>query len=160
VEVTATVDDAKWAGDMDALVELCAEAGFQASMEGADEIRDVTQALLTSRTHAFQTKTPSADGTPPASISGALAGSVVVTGDEGELSAEVGPTTDYGREQELGGPMSGNMYWKEDGVKHFSKHHSLAPRPYLKPATETVVDSGRLREIYVEHWTEAIEALG
>ena len=145
---------------MDDLIALCAEAGFQASMQGAEEIGDATRALLMSRVHGFQTKTPSAPGTPPASISGALAGSIVVTGDEGSLSADVGPTSDHGREQELGGPMSGHMHWWEDGKEYWSREHILPERPYLKPGTEAIVDSGRLTEIYVQHWTEAIEAVG
>lgn len=102
---------------------------------------------------------------PPAAISGALAASMsaALVGDE----AWVGPTDlPYARIQELGGEMHGHplMKWRRVGnpMRYFAREFELLePRPYLRPATDDVVDSGRLTEIYVEQWTEAqMEVLG
>lgn len=155
--IEATTDDAAWAAALDRMIVLCDEASFNASHEAAVEIQDRTRALLTAQHHAPHTKTPSAPGSPPASISEALAGSIFVS-DDGD-AWEVGPTTDYGREQELGGPMKGGpMRWQEPpGVWHSSYEHSLPGRPYLKPATESAIDDGTVHQIYYDHWLRAIE---
>jgi hypothetical protein len=98
-----------------------------------------------------------------------------------------GRTGDYARIQELGGDMEGHPYMrfikefpgrgtgsftvKRDGSVIFvggrrgnvartlflESFISLAPRPYLKPATDEAVDSGRVRDIYARYWAEAIE---
>jgi len=87
---------------------------------------------------------------------------VMVTATE----AWVGPTSSassrngpYGRIQELGGPMRGNpeMHWFEEGRWHRSEFVELPDRPYLRPATDDVIDSGRLFAIYEEHQLIAIE---
>jgi phage gpG-like protein len=152
------VDDAAWSAALDRMIALCDEAAFNASMAAAHEIQGRTRALLTAQDHPAHTKTPSAPGSPPAAISGDLAGSVLVS-DDGD-SALVGPTTVYGRIQELGGEMFGHpmMHWQEPpGVWHHSAHHSLPDRPYLKPATESAVDDGTVHQIYYDHWLRAIE---
>ena len=141
---------------LDDLLRLCQEAAYNAALDSADDVRERTQALLLSREHPPFTKTPSPPGTPPAAISGALAASVIVT-DDGE-SAFVGPTTDYGRIQELGGEMHGHpmMHWQEPpGVWHHSRGHSLPDRPYLKPALESALP--RIEEIFVDAIARAIE---
>lgn len=119
--------------------------------------------------HEPFTKTPAGDGAPPAAISGRLAASVLVTAEPEVLGAKVGPTDlasskngPYGRIQELGGPSEGHpMRWFEDGRWHAAYFRELPHRPYLKPATEDVVDSGLATEIYYEKWEEAqLEATG
>jgi phage gpG-like protein len=144
---------------LDDLLRLCQEAAYNASVKSAQEVRDQTQLLLAHKWHAPFTKTPSAPGTPPASISGQLAASVLVT-DDGE-SAFVGPTTDYGRIQELGGEMKGSpMRWQEPpGHWHYSYGHSLPSRPYLKPGLDESLPE--IEDIFIEHVAAAIEeALG
>jgi hypothetical protein len=113
----------------------------------ADVFRDEVRAVLAKQQHPFQTRTPSVPGTPPAMISGRLGASVlntpaVSTGD-GEFTARTGPTAEYSREQELGGPMHGDpvMQWWEDGVKYRSVEHLLPPRPYMLPVNEALSDS-------------------
>lgn len=157
MDVSVEVNDKDWAAALDRMLVLCDEAAFNASMQCAHDIQDDTRALLLALHHAPHTKTPSAPGTPPAAISGALAASIFVS-DDGEW-AMVGPTTDYGREQELGGPMQGHpmMHWLEDGRWHKSARHSLPDRPSLKPATEEFIASGRLTQVYYDHWLRAIE---
>lgn len=154
-----SVDDGAWDAGLDRLIQLCREAAFSASMEAAQTIQARTRVLLLSKVHPFATKTPSAPGSPPAAISGELAGSILVS-DDGDV-AEVGPTTDYGREQELGGPMHGSpMRWMQPpGVWHASYEHALLPRPYLKPATESALLDGTVERIYYDHWLRAIEGL-
>jgi phage gpG-like protein len=156
------VDTAAWEAGLDLLIQRCREAAFNASMECAQEIQKRTRALLLSRGHFLHTKTPSAPGTPPAFISGNLALSVVVR-DDGD-TAEVGPTTDYGRIQELGGTMHGHplMRWQEPpGVWHSSFEHGLPSRPYLEPATNAFIASGMLTKTYYDWWLRAImEATG
>lgn len=150
------VDDSAWQAAMDRLKQLVEEATFSATLEAAGEVQTRTRALLLAQHHGFSTQTPSAPGSPPAAISGDLAGSILVT-DDGD-SAFVGPTTDYGREQELGGPMKGHpMRWMQPpGVWHSSYEHPLPPRPYLKPATESAIADGSIERIYYDAWLRAI----
>lgn len=97
-----------------------------------------------------------------------------------------GRSGDYARIQELGGTMEGHAYMRfikefpsarggfavrRDGHVIFSGGRrggasrtiflesfiALKPRPYLRPATDEAVDSGRVREIYAQWWAEAIE---
>jgi hypothetical protein len=141
---------------VDEWMGLAAVEGRLANHEGAESIQRVSRQLL-DRWHPPYTKSPSAPGSPPASISGTLAASFVVT-DEADSSL-IGPTTVYGREQELGGPMEGHPYmnyfyegrwWSETLI-------TLAPRPTLKPATDEVIETGELSRIYYDHWLTAQE---
>lgn len=150
------VDVAAAEAALDELVKLVQEAAFNATLDSAQEVKDQTQLLLSFEWHAPFTKTPSPPGSPPASISGELAASVLVT-DDGE-SAFVGPTTDYGRIQELGGFMQGHpmMHWQEPpGVWHHSRGHSLPERPYLKPALEESLP--KIEDIFTNAVAKAIE---
>jgi phage gpG-like protein len=156
-----TVDDSAAKAALDRLVVLVQEAAFNAAMKSAKEIQDRVQTVLLSRSHPAHTKTPSFPGTPPAAISGTLAASILVT-DDGE-SAFVGPTTDYGRIQELGGYMKGHpeMHWQEGpGVWHHSKGHSLPDRPYLGPVADFMVISGDITRIFEDEVAQAIMELG
>jgi hypothetical protein len=156
------VDSRRWDAAIDFLAELYADHGYRASLQAAEEIQTITQAKLLALHHAPHTKTPSPKGSPPAAIGGDLAASIDVTGEPGSLSALVGPTASasskkgpYGRFLELGGKHEGNMHWFEDGKWHKAKLLVKAERPYLKPSTEELIDSGRLTEIYVRQWEEA-----
>jgi hypothetical protein len=164
VIINVTVDDADWRDRIDFLVELYKRKAYLASLAGAEEVRSITRRKLTALHHGPKTKTPSVAGQPPAAISGRLAASVDVTGEASTLSALVGPTSfassrngPYPRIQELGGGSSGHpfMTWVEDGVFHKVRFRRLPERPYLKPATEEIVKSGKLRSIYVDKWAEA-----
>ena len=160
-DITVTVDDAAAQAALDRLISLVDEAAFSASKDSATEIQGRTRGLLLARRHPFSTQTPSPPGTPPAAISGELAASVIVS-DDGE-TAEVGPTTDYGRIQELGGYMKGHpfMYWQEPpGVWHKSAGHRLPGRPSLKPAAESAIDDGSIERIFVDHVARALAEAG
>lgn len=148
-------DTADWEDALDALIEECRAAGHDASVEGAHAIQRETRALLSLYPHPPFTKTPSEPGDPPGFISGALMDSVLVS-EDGEY-AEVGPTTDYGRIQELGGGMHGHPYMRyvEDGRVHYRAYVELPERPYLKPATDQVVEDGELTDIYYRAWADA-----
>jgi phage gpG-like protein len=155
-----TVDTSAASAALDELLVLAHEAAFNASSESAQEIRGRTQALLLAQWHPQYTPTPSRPGEPPAAISGELAASVIVT-DNGE-SAFVGPTTDYGRIQELGGWMQGHpfMRWQApQGRWHYSAGHDLPERPYLKPATESAIADGSIERIFIDQMARAIEEL-
>lgn len=93
---------------------------------------------------------------PPAMITGELADSIIVDQTSPDY-VDVGPVSRYGRIQELGGWMEGHpwMHWHQDGHEYFSRGHSLPERPYLKPATEEIIDDGTLTEIYYRHWADA-----
>lgn len=167
--VTVDVKDDKWKGALDELIVLMREAGRDASLMGAKEIQDATRTLLDAEHHSeYEWGAP--DGAPPAMVSGNLYESIdaaMMTLDE----AWVGPTAGYGRTgyyavmQETGEPaMHGHPLMKflkydgAGGLRQFKLDFvELMPRPYLAPGTAAVVDSGRLTEIYVEHWTYAIE---
>jgi hypothetical protein len=155
---SVTVDDRATQADLDRLAGLIRGAAIGASIKSAEDVQERTRVLLLSRAHPPFTKTPSLPGTPPAAITGELAASVLVTND-GE-SAFVGPTTDYGREQELGGPMKGHpmMHWQEPpGVWHHSRAHSLPDRPYLKPALDSALADGTIERIFTDAAEKALE---
>jgi hypothetical protein len=156
VNINVELDTADWEGSLDLLVEEYRAAARDASVEAANDIQGRTREDLTRLSHPPHTKTPSRPGMPPAAISGKLAESVVVDQSD-PVYVDVGPTARYGREQELGGPMEGHPYmrWREDGKTYYSRRHSLPPRPYLKPATEEIIDEGTLTEIYYRHWADA-----
>lgn len=162
MQISVTVDTAEWEAALDRMLEACRSAAKDASMAGAEAIQRETRGLLSLFPHPPGTHTYSAAGLPPGYITGELMESVIVT-EDGDY-AEVGPTTAYGREQELGGPMHGHpwMHWRDArGRSHFRRFVDLPHRPYLEPATGQVVDDGELTEIYYEHWAAAIEkALG
>jgi phage gpG-like protein len=152
-----TVDDGAAKAALDELLVLVHGQISDAATEVATEIQDRVQTVLLSRDHPPHTKTPSFPGTPPAAITGELAASVVVTPDG--LSAFVGPTTAYGRIQELGGDMHGHpmMHWQEGpGVWHHSRAHSLPDRPYLGPVADFMVLSGNVTVIYEDAVARAI----
>lgn len=142
---------------LDDLLALVKDAIPAAAHDSAEEVQTRTQLELGALWHAPHTKTPSPPGAPPAAISGELAASVIVT-DAGD-SAFVGPTTVYGRIQELGGGMTGHpmMHWQEPpGVWHHSAHHDLPDRPYLKPAADSAIADGSIEQIFIDHVAAAL----
>ena len=155
-----SVDVSAAEAGLDRLLYEVQQAMPDAAHNSAEEVQKNTRELLLALEHPFATKTPSPPGAPPAKISGDLAGSVLVT-DDGDTS-HVGPTTDYGRIQELGGFMKGHpmMHWQEPpGVWHHSAGHSLPERPYLKPGLEESLPE--IERIYEDAVAKAIEeALG
>lgn len=166
MKIGVQVYDGKWEASLDYLVLLFHERGRDATLKGAEEIRDVARVKLTSDYHAPDTWTPSAPGSPPAAISGALAASMTALMMT-DTEAWVGPTDSarsfngpYGRIQELGGEMHGHPmmhFFRADEGWHHRTFVELPSRPFLYPSTVDVVESGRLTAIYVAAWTEAIE---
>jgi len=116
-------------------------AGFEATKEGAALIEDRTKKAVLAQSHGKGTPTPSAPGQPPATITGNLARSVTTQGPVrvgfGAYEARVGPTTVYGRVQELGGGRS-----------------NLPPRPYLGPTV--IALRGELFATYERAWAGAL----
>jgi phage gpG-like protein len=166
VIITVNVDDRAWSNGLDRLYVLMLEAGRAGSLAGAEAIRDETKARLMEREHSVITWAPGPPGEPPAMVDGNLMESI-----EAEMMTEeqawVGPTDlDYARIQELGGEMHGHprMVFHKltfDGLRKFTPEFvELKPRPYLRPSSDDVIDSGMLTEIYIEHWSAAIEEAG
>jgi hypothetical protein len=159
---------ASFAEHVAAITRLEAAANPGAEMAAnnmAGVFKPAVQAVLTARSHAFSTQTPSPPGTPPAMISGALAGSML-----NEAAVEIapvtwmaksGPTVRWSRIQELGGEMTGHpMRWMQPpGVWHHSYHHSLPPRPYLKPTLEAMADGGELTAASAAAFQAAFDAV-
>jgi phage gpG-like protein len=112
--------------------------------EGAELLAGITEEFLELTSHAPGTPTPSQPGMPPSMISGDLQGSIFITPvhstDEHSWTALVGPTTAYGRIQELGGVAGRGAV--------------LPARPYLEPALDTVADA--FGSIMFEAWAEAL----
>lgn len=156
--ITLGVNSGKWSAAVDEWLILAADEGHKAGQGGAQAIQRVSREKL-GRWHAPYTKTPSGPGEPPASITGQLAASFIVVEDGDDWL--VGPTTDYGREQELGGPMHGhaymNFFW--EGEWHHRELVELPARPTLLPATEEVIFTGEITDIYAAHWLIAQEAV-
>lgn len=108
------------------------------------------RAALSRYSHQPRTPTPAPAGGPPALVTGRLRSSFEIAGPTSEGSgawvAVLGPTTPYARIQELGG----------DAGRGHAVH--LPPRPYLEPAARSVLESGRLAEVFVSTWTKALTA--
>jgi hypothetical protein len=163
VIITTQVDDDDWSDGLDRLYAIQLEKGREASLAGAEAIRDVTKARLVEKEHSSITWAPGPPGEPPAMVDGNLMLSIeadMVTEDQ----AWVGPTDlDYARIQEMGGEMHGHpvmVFHKltPEGLRKFTPTFvELLPRPYLRPSSEDVIESGMLTEIYIEHWTEGQE---
>ena len=109
--------------------------------KGAHTIEAKAKDELTSSSHPKGTPTPASPGEPPSLITGTLRRSVRVqgpTGDGQTFTASVGPTTVYGRIQELGGWAGHSSY--------------LPPRPYMKPAVEKSAEE--LKALFREAWSK------
>ena len=134
-----------------ALHELAAaadEATKIAVIKGGHLIQADTQKKLATSSHAKGTPTPSQPGEPPSLVTGQLRRSIRVDhpnrGGDGIWSTRVGPTAVYGRIQELGGVT---------GRGHAA---TLPARPYLAPALEAAISSGRLGDVFDEAWRVAL----
>jgi phage gpG-like protein len=148
--------DGEWQAAMSELAGLLPSVIQDAGKECAEEVAKEARDLLQDFAHAPGTYSSSPAGAAPGSISEHLAGSFLVTGtDDGAM---VGPTAVYAREQELGGPMRGHPYmvWRNEGGHWYRRLVVLPDRPYLKPATNRVVDSGIVSFVYIKHLEAAI----
>lgn len=162
MKITVRLEDAEWQARMIALVPAMDEAGRDASLKGAEAIRDVAKTGLEAHPHSELTYSPTSPGDYPGRVSGDLADSMdaAMVGDQ----AWVGPTgLDYARIQELGGPMPtsspGPMRFRKLDGWHELTFVDLKARPYLAPATEDVIDTGLLTEIYVDEWADTIREI-
>ena len=102
------------------------------------------RSLLSTGWHPRGTPTGSVPGSPPWRISGDLSRSVVVepaTLRGATWTGRIGPTSVYGRIQELGG-------WTGAGHRTY-----LPPRPHLKPAWMIVRPT--VRTTFEAAWTKA-----
>lgn len=115
----------------------------QGATRAAHLVEARTKQLLSLTSHPPGTPTPSAPGSPPALISGALRRSITVTdptriGDAWTVT--VGPTIVYGRIQELGGTAG--------------RGSQLPPRPYLAPGLAAARDE--IGDALADVWRDAI----
>lgn len=118
-------------------------ATFAATQEATEVLHGAIERQLAQQSHAPRTPTPSAPGAPPATITGALSESLHVEGPAaiaGRVLARVGPTSPYGRIQELGGTAG----W---GAQ-------LPARPYVGPAL--LASRQAIEFIYREAWAAAL----
>ncbi|HZP55033.1 hypothetical protein [Actinocrinis sp.] len=133
---------------LDALVAAAGEATKIAVIKGGHLIQAETQKKLTTSSHKKGTPTPSQPGEPPSLVTGQLRRSIRTDhpnrGGDGIWSTRIGPTAAYGRIQELGGVT---------GRGHAT---TLPARPYLAPALEAAISSGRLGEVFDEAWRVAL----
>lgn len=158
-------DTKDWSDALERMVRRIDEATAFASMEAGGVVQRKARGLLNLASHGELTFSPMPEGAPPARVSGALAASIEVH-KWGADGAAVGPTTRYGRIQELGGTVHGHMRYRKmvknpplgPGIIEFRERFSTLPKhPYLKPATVAAVDSGDVREVYARYWWAAIE---
>lgn len=162
ITIEDVVDSEAWSAALDAMLARLESATGDASKSAADYIGRVAKGKLEHLGHSELTFSPSMPGEPPAMVSGALADSIISV-RTGPQSAAVGPTTVYARIQELGGNMHGHPYmefhklYKGRVTKFRRGFVRLPPRPYLEPATDEAVNSGRVQDIYATHWARAIE---
>ncbi len=129
------------------MVAAADRASREAVAKGAHLIEAETKRNLALTSHRKGTPTPSPPGQPPSLVTGQLRRSIQVKGPvslgSGTWQASVGPTAVYGRIQELGGVTGrgGRSY--------------LPPRPYLGPALDSLVSSGRLAKLFAAAWGAA-----
>lgn len=139
---------AKFVAALDAIVKANDAATRAATAKGAHLIEAETKKQLTSSSHPKGTPTPSSPGEPPSLVTGQLRRSIRVQGPAqvapATYEARIGPTAVYGRIQELGGVT---------GRGHAT---TLPARPYLAPALEALIASGRLSAAYTEAWAAAM----
>lgn len=113
----------------------------RATTRGVHEIERAAKIGLTTYSHTAGTPTPSPPGAPPALITGSLMRSVHTQRANrvrrGVYGARVGPTSPYGRAQELGYPP-----------------RNLPPRPFLKPRVRASL--AKIHGIYRDQWAEAM----
>lgn len=135
----------EFAASLDELTALLAAATGPATARAAHLLERRTKQALKQTAHKKGTKTPSAPGSPPSTVSGTLARSVQVDGPEeigfGHYVAVVGPTVIYGRIQELGGTAGHGAV--------------LAARPYLGPTADDMGPA--LRRIASQEWKKVID---
>jgi hypothetical protein len=167
--VTATTDSDEWSLGIDHLAIIIYEYTADASLDAAEYIGSLTRGKLSERAHGPLSFSPSSAGEPPAMVFGDLLASITAA-RSGGTSAMVGPTGGFGRTefyariQELGGEMHGDPVMEflkmfDGGIRKMKLEYvELFPRPYLRPATEDAVNSGRVRDIYARWWADAIEA--
>jgi phage gpG-like protein len=123
----------------------------------------VTMEVLSQRAHG-EGEPAGPAGEPPSVVSGTLRRSVKATPPQslgpGRAGAAVGSSVVYARIQEFGGVIEakgGMLHWTDGSGAHFAKRVELPARPYLHPAIQLMVGSGRLREVAAKAWLAALE---
>jgi len=125
---------------------------------------DTVKSNLRRLEHGVGTRTPSAPGGFPATMTGTLAASITDTvfpGDEYAM-AVVAPHTIYANIQEEGGLIWANpglgakgkrphtLHFITDGVDYFPRIVELPPRPYMALTTDQLVADGSLNRVAAE----------
>jgi len=138
------------------------EAAIPAANAMGLDYEDELKRVLTRRSHAPGTRTPAPPGTPPARVSGALAGSVTTRRATTPVVATAVsgprlPPRDY--VQEYGGEMSarpGNlMHYIYDGPR-YSEHVVVPARPYARPTALAMMADGRLAQAAADAFYKAM----
>lgn len=114
----------------------------------------MVKTLLTRTSHPSGTRTPSAPGSPPSRISGNLARSVqrtpAASTGPGRAMTAWGPTVIYGPVQEYGTTIhvrSKQVLANRSTGQFFGTHVTLPPRPFMRPATRLLIDSGTFTRV-------------
>ena len=132
---------------LDGMVGAADAASREAVAKGGHLIEAETKKDLSIGSHAKGQPTTSTPGTPPDLVTGQLRRSIKVTGPTktgpGAWESRTGPTAVYGRIQELGGVTG------RGGATY------LPARPYLGPALQHLISSGRLAEVFTQAWRSA-----
>jgi hypothetical protein len=120
--------------------------------------------VLTKNTHAAGTPTPSPKGSPPAKISGDLARSVqrtpTIALGVGVAETTYGPTVIYGTVQEFGMPISvkrKQVLANAATGQIFGTHVVIPPRPFMRPSTVELIESGELARVMTEAFLAALD---
>jgi hypothetical protein len=124
----------------------------------------LVKVVLTKRSHALGTPTPSPKGSPPAKISGDLARSVQRTPTAplgpGRAESTYGPTLFYGTVQEYGWPNIRAKNFPVLGnptVGFFGKEVTIPARPFMKPSTDLLIASGTAARVMTAAFLTALE---
>jgi hypothetical protein len=140
------------------------QAVRDAATAGGQAGETLVKMVLTKTSHDAGTPTPSPKGSPPSKISGDLARSVQRTPTillgPGVAATTYGPTVIYGTVQEFGMPISvknKQVLANVETGQIFGKSVVIPPRPFMRPSTVLLIESGVLAQEMAEAFLAALE---
>ncbi len=151
----------EWSAVLDARMAAVRAATDDAVDDALALIQRGAQALLALTSHPPGTPTPSAPGSPPSLVSGALRRSIKARRTRrgpDVYAGGVGPTIVYGPPQERGAvitPKNGPyLWWRTATGMRRATSVRLPPRPFMAPAARAA--RTQVARIFARAWHKAL----
>lgn len=151
----------EWSAALDARMAAVRGATDRATDDGLALIQRTAQANLSLTSHPAGTPTPSAPGSPPSLVSGALRRSVKARRTRrgpDVYAGGVGPTIVYGPAQERGAvivPKNGPyLWWRTATGMRRATSVRLPARPFMAPAARAA--RAQVGRIFAQAWYKAL----